>query len=108
MAYTLSPLHRRVVASIGAATLVTTSIATLSFLTSVNAQTAVQPAAQAATTVDPSLYSGMRWRSIGPDRGGRSIAVAGSDARPNEYFFGAVGGGVWKTTDYGVTWQPIS
>ncbi|MEW6321779.1 MAG: glycosyl hydrolase [Acidobacteriota bacterium] len=58
--------------------------------------------------VDPSLYSGMRWRSIGPDRGGRSIAVAGSAARPNEYYFGAVGGGVWKTTDFGHTWTPVT
>ena len=58
--------------------------------------------------VDPSLYSGMRWRSIGPARGGRSIAAAGSATRPNEYYFGATGGGVWKTTDYGNTWQPVS
>jgi photosystem II stability/assembly factor-like uncharacterized protein len=64
--------------------------------------------AQASASVDPGLYSGMRWRSIGPNRGGRSIAVAGSDARPNEYYFGAVGGGVWKSTDYGVTWQPVT
>src|SRR5688500_816480 len=64
-------------------------------------------ARQASANVDPSLYSGMRWRSIGPARGGRSIAVAGSAARPNEYFFGAVGGGVWKTTDYGITWTPV-
>ena len=41
--------------------------------------------AQSAGTVDPGLYNGMRWRSIGPARGGRSIATAGSDARPNEY-----------------------
>jgi photosystem II stability/assembly factor-like uncharacterized protein len=60
-----------------------------------------------ATAQAPSLYSGMRWRSIGPDRGGRSIAVAGSAARPSEYYFGAVGGGVWKTTDYGLTWSPV-
>jgi photosystem II stability/assembly factor-like uncharacterized protein len=62
---------------------------------------------QTATSVDPSLYSGMRWRSIGPDRGGRSIAAAGSASRPNEYYFGATGGGVWKTTDYGLTWAPV-
>ena len=69
-----------------------------------------QPAAQTtgAGSVDPSIYSGMKWRSIGPDRGGRSIAVAGSAARPNEYFFGAVGGGVFKSTDFGNTWEPVS
>lgn len=65
------------------------------------------PSAQSAVSVDPSLYAGMRWRSIGPDRGGRSIAVAGSEARPHEYYFGAVGGGVWKTTDYGMNWTPV-
>jgi photosystem II stability/assembly factor-like uncharacterized protein len=78
-------------------------------LTSLGADLRAQ---QAATTpsnaaVDPSLYSGMRWRSIGPARGGRSIAVAGSAARANEYYFGAVGGGVWKTTDFGHTWTPV-
>jgi photosystem II stability/assembly factor-like uncharacterized protein len=62
---------------------------------------------QASGTVDPSLYSGMRWRSIGPDRGGRSIAAAGSAARPHEYYFGATGGGVWKSTDFGHTWTPV-
>ena len=64
--------------------------------------------AQQGSTIDPSIYAGMKWRSIGPDRGGRSIAVAGSAARPNEYFFGAVGGGVWKSDDFGNTWTPVS
>ncbi len=48
------------------------------------------------------------WRNIGPDRGGRSLAVAGSSARPNEYYFGAVGGGLWKTVDGGTTWKPVT
>jgi photosystem II stability/assembly factor-like uncharacterized protein len=70
--------------------------------------------AQAATTqattsgVDTALVAGLRWRSIGPARGGRSIAVAGSTSRPGEYYFGATGGGLWKTTDSGVTWRPVS
>jgi photosystem II stability/assembly factor-like uncharacterized protein len=63
---------------------------------------------EATNTIDPSIYVGMKWRSIGPDRGGRSIAVAGSVSRPNEYFFGAVGGGVWKSDDYGNSWRPVS
>src|SRR4029453_10259237 len=61
-----------------------------------------------AATVDSALFSGLRWRSIGPARGGRSIAVAGSSSRPNEDYFGATGGGLWKTTDGAVTWRPVS
>jgi photosystem II stability/assembly factor-like uncharacterized protein len=65
-------------------------------------------ARQAAPTVDPTLFTGLTWRSLGPARGGRSIAVAGTDARPNEYWFGAVGGGAWKSTDGGTTWNPMT
>ncbi|HEV2495558.1 MAG TPA: hypothetical protein VG204_21070 [Terriglobia bacterium] len=55
----------------------------------------------------PRLFSGMRWRLIGPFRGGRTLAVAGIPEDPNVYYFGAVGGGVWKTTDGGIVWKPI-
>jgi photosystem II stability/assembly factor-like uncharacterized protein len=65
-------------------------------------------AAQAGGTVDSRLYSGMRWRSVGPARGGRSLATAGSDARPLEYWFGATGGGAWKTTDGGSNWTAMT
>jgi photosystem II stability/assembly factor-like uncharacterized protein len=66
-------------------------------------------AAQASpTAVDAKLFAGLRWRSIGPARGGRSIAVAGSSTRRDEYYFGATGGGLWKTTDGGVTWRAVS
>src|SRR3954462_14143024 len=58
--------------------------------------------------VDESYLTGLKWRNIGPNRGGRSIAVAGSTARPNEYYFGAVGGGLWKTTDGGASWKPMT
>lgn len=57
---------------------------------------------------DPLLLQGMRWRSIGPWRGGRSLAVCGVADNPQLYYFGAVGGGVWKTTDGGQTWLPVS
>ena len=63
---------------------------------------------QTASGIDASLLSGLQWRSIGPARGGRSQAVAGTVSRPNEYYFGAVGGGVWKTTDGGINWRPVS
>ncbi|MGH9790130.1 MAG: WD40/YVTN/BNR-like repeat-containing protein, partial [Candidatus Acidiferrales bacterium] len=56
---------------------------------------------------DPALYKEMRWRSIGPFRGGRSVAVAGVPSEPETYYFGAVAGGVWKTTDGGATWTPL-
>lgn len=48
------------------------------------------------------------WRNLGPARGGRSLAVGGSTKRPNEYYFGAVGGGVWKTSDGGTVWKPVT
>ena len=69
------------------------------------------PAAISSATsegIDPALLKGLSWRSIGPARGGRSQAVAGSSSRPLEYYFGATGGGLWKTTDGGVTWRPVS
>ncbi len=50
----------------------------------------------------------LRWRNIGPNRGGRSQAVAGSARRPLEYYFGATGGGLWKTTNGGTTWFPVT
>ena len=69
----------------------------------------VAPAAgqQAFVSADPSLYSGMRWRLIGPHRGGRVTAVAGIPGDPSSYYMGTPGGGVWKTTDAGEVWFPI-
>src|SRR3990172_9033397 len=57
---------------------------------------------------DPSLFSALRWRNIGPNRAGRSLGVAGSPARPYEYYSGQAGGGLWKTTDGGTTWRPVT
>ena len=56
---------------------------------------------------DQSLYSGLRWRLIGPFRGGRVLAVSGITGDPTTFYFGAVGGGVWKTTNGGRTWLPL-
>lgn len=57
---------------------------------------------------DASLYSSLEWRHLGPFRGGRSCAVTGVAGKPNLFYFGATGGGVWKTTDGGRTWGNIS
>jgi photosystem II stability/assembly factor-like uncharacterized protein len=56
---------------------------------------------------DQKLYQELRWRLIGPFRGGRVLAVTGVRGQPDTYYFGAVGGGVWKTNDAGRTWKPI-
>ena len=61
-----------------------------------------------AEVYDEKFFGGLSWRSIGPKRGGRSQAVAGSTARHLEYYFGVTGGGVWKTTDAGTTWKPVT
>jgi len=57
---------------------------------------------------DSTILRTYRWRSIGPDRGGRSIAVSGVRGRPQEGYFGATGGGLWKTTDGGEHWTPMT
>jgi photosystem II stability/assembly factor-like uncharacterized protein len=76
------------------------------------AAAAVAPRAeQAATPSQPaeaSIFGGLRWRSIGPFRGGRVTAVAGHRSQPHTFYMGATGGGVWKTTDAGHSWDNIS
>jgi photosystem II stability/assembly factor-like uncharacterized protein len=57
---------------------------------------------------DASSLKGLKWRSIGPYRGGRATTVAGVTSQPNVYYFGATGGGVWKTMDAGANWVPVS
>ena len=81
--------------------------------------TASQPARQASavrdttlatstTVYDSTAFGALKWREIGPYRGGRSVAVAGSATRPYEYYMGTTGGGVFKTTDGGITWTPVT
>src|SRR5450631_3773894 len=67
---------------------------------------AIFPLLLAAQQTD--FLSALRFRQIGPFRGGRSVAVAGVPSQPDTYYFGAVGGGVFKTTDSGLTWVPVS
>ena len=58
--------------------------------------------------MDEAWFRGLRWRCIGPPRGGRVVAVAGHPTEPMVFYFGAVGGGVWKTTDGGTYWENVS
>jgi photosystem II stability/assembly factor-like uncharacterized protein len=66
------------------------------------------PLTKSTLTYDERLYNGMEWRSIGPFRGGRSATATGVAGKPNLFYFGATGGGVWKTTDAGNSWANIS
>ncbi|MFN0180410.1 MAG: WD40/YVTN/BNR-like repeat-containing protein [Gemmatimonadales bacterium] len=69
---------------------------------------AVHPSTAQPAGFDSTHFQGKSWRNIGPNRGGRSIAATGVRGRPNEYYFGAVGGGLWKTTDGGTSWGPVT
>src|SRR5208282_5462170 len=67
-----------------------------------------QAIADTRPAVDQSLFQALHWRGIGPYRGGRALAVAGVPGEPYVYYFGAVAGGVWKTTDGGGSWTPLT
>ena len=64
--------------------------------------------AKSTLTYDDKLYKGLTWRNIGPYRGGRAAAVTGVAGKPNLFYFGSTGGGVWRTKDAGNTWENIS
>jgi len=64
-------------------------------------------ATASAQPYDPSLFAEMRWRMIGPFRGGRTVAAVGIPSQPNVFYIGVNNGGVWKTTDAGRTWVPV-
>ena len=69
--------------------------------------TRVPGAPPATAGVDPALFQDLRWRLIGPFRGGRVLAVSGVPGEPSHFYFGSVNGGAWETNDAGRTWKPI-
>jgi len=89
----------RALARISVAVCLLAGLATTAFLATPQAQSGA---------IDPTLYKSLQWRNIGPNRGGRSIAVSGVRGRRLDGYFGAVGGGLWKTTDGGENWTPVT
>src|SRR5260370_14587969 len=77
------------------------------FLFPAHLRTAPSPTPTPPGAIDEKLFNGMRWRQIGPFRGGRALAIGGVVGEPDTYYFGAVAGGVWKTTDGGANWIPL-
>src|SRR5947199_1166693 len=71
-------------------------------------QSSILEADTQTLAIDPALFSSLEWRSIGPYRGGRVVAVAGDPAHPEVFYFGSTGGGVWKTSDGGIYWENVS
>jgi len=71
-------------------------------------ETTAQEVAQESASSVEQAFRTLRYRNVGPSRGGRVTAVAGHPAHPFTFYLGATGGGVWKTEDYGTTWRPIS
>ena len=82
----------------GSAKMVRTLFLLVTFITSASIQ---------AQTMDQSLFAGLKYRNIGPHRAGRTVGISGVVSQPNVFYIGVNNGGVWKTTDYGHTWNPI-
>ena len=78
------------------------------FISPVTAQRKGKKTTPEKVNYNEAYYEGMQWRNIGPFRGGRSAAVTGVNGKPNLYYMGATGGGVWRTTDAGNSWENIS
>ena len=107
----MSPISRRKGSSVGRApwALLLAGLCAFPIVRSAQAQVARAAAAPLPRMqADTSLLAGLQWREIGPARGGRSVAAAGSTKRPYEYWMGTTGGGVYKTTDGGMHWSPAS
>ncbi len=83
------------------------TFAFLSFLFVLGASVRLFAGPDAPKQFDPRLFQELRWRLVGPPRGGRALAVSGVRGQPEIFYFGSVGGGIWKTNDAGRTWKPI-
>ena len=77
------------------------------FVCSTSFAASPSPSPTLAGAIDEKLFKGMQWRQIGPFRGGRALTIEGVPGEPDTYYFGAVAGGVWKTTDGGANWKPL-
>src|SRR5258707_9568955 len=77
------------------------------FILPASVQSAGSPTPTPPGAIDEKLFNGMRWRQVGPFRGGRALAIEGVVGEPDTYYFGAVAGGGWKTTDGGAIWAPV-
>src|SRR5437867_1335917 len=91
-------MNRRLAAARGRARFAAVTLVALSLLAP----------SSAVSQVDPALFKGLRYRMVGPNRGGRSTAVTGVGSQPATFYMGVASGGVWKTTDAGQNWIPIS
>ncbi len=76
-------------------------------LAATSSMRAADPSPAPSPAIDQKLFGAMKWRQVGPFRGGRALAIEGVPGEPNTYYFGAVAGGVWKTIDGGANWFPI-
>lgn len=90
-----------------ATVLVTCCLAVVAWLSMTGVEPKVLTRVADAQVIGPEFYSGLKWRSIGPFRAGRVNAVSGVIGQPYTFYFGSVGGGVWKTSNSGRTWNPI-
>ncbi|MGI9627906.1 MAG: WD40/YVTN/BNR-like repeat-containing protein, partial [Longimicrobiales bacterium] len=88
--------------------LIVWALALVTFASTPQLVSAQAPVPEGSIVHSPELYGGLAYRMVGPYRGGRSSAVAGTSADPATFFMGTTGGGMWKTDDYGVSWNPIS
>ena len=74
----------------------------------VSAQKRKNKSSEPSLQITDSIFHGLKWRNIGPFRGGRSVASSGVVGNPHTYYMGSTGGGVFKTNDAGITWKNIS